>query len=87
MAYPKGLLSRKTHDALIKWSREITERMLKPLNLQYHSIYGYQTWQDGNLFGWAPSHKVKWPFDLLKSRDKAKPSYLHIHSIYGHQTW
>ena len=26
--------------------------------LHYHSAYGYQSWQSGKLFGWAPAHKV-----------------------------
>ena len=31
--------------------------------LQYQSGYGHQTWQDGNLSWWTPTHKVTWQFD------------------------
>ena len=30
----------------------------KSLCLQHYSAYAHQTWQDGNLFSWAPAHKV-----------------------------
>ena len=33
------------------------------LHLHYQSVYGHQTWQDGNLSWWPPAHKVTWPFD------------------------
>ena len=38
---------------------------LKSLHLHYHSAYGHQTWQDGNLSSWAPAHKVTWPVDHM----------------------
>ena len=38
---------------------------LKSVYLHYHSAYGYQTWQDGNLPWWAPAHKVTWLFDRM----------------------
>ena len=31
---------------------------LKPLYFLCRSAYGHQTWQDGNLSWWAPTHKV-----------------------------
>ena len=31
---------------------------LKPLYFHWRSAYGHQTWKDGNLSWWAPTHKV-----------------------------
>ena len=47
------------------WSRGLVRSRdkLKPLYLHYHSTYGHQTWQDGNLPWWAPAYKVTWFFD------------------------
>ena len=33
---------------------------LKPLYFHYHYIYGYQTWQDDELPGKAPSERCLW---------------------------
>ena len=33
--------------------------------LNYQSVYGHQTRQDGELLWWAPVHKVTWLFDHL----------------------
>ena len=36
----------------------------------YHSAYGHQTWQGGDLPSGAPSHKELWSRGFPKSRDK-----------------
>ena len=38
---------------------------LKILYLYDYNAYGYQTWQGGDLSQGAPTHKVKWPFNLV----------------------
>ena len=40
-----------------------------PSTHQYHSVYGYQTWQDDKLPWLAPTHKVTQPFDHLVLQD------------------
>ena len=59
---------------------------LKPLTLYYHSAYGHQIWQGGNLLWVAPTHKATWPFNHVVVRDQTK-TYLHYQSVYGQQTW
>ena len=61
VTYLKWVLPRKSHDP---WPRGLARSLdkLKPLYLHYHSVYGHQTWQDGDP-GEAAAHKVVWPFD------------------------
>ena len=42
---------------------------LKTLFLNYQSVYGNQTWQDGNLPWWTLCHKVMRPFDYMVLKD------------------
>ena len=74
------------------WSRDFARSRdkIKPLNPHYHSVYGHQTWQDGDLPSGASNHKFKQRFHyvgLAKPRDSQKALYLHYQSTYGHQTW
>ena len=43
------------------WSRVLAKsrHKLKSLYLDYHSAYGHQTWQDGDLPSAAPTHKTE----------------------------
>ena len=38
---------------------------LKTFYLCYQSAYGHQTWQNCNLWWWAPIHKVTWHFEYV----------------------
>ena len=57
--------------------------------LDYHNVYGHQTWEYGNLpCGLLPIKPMAfWSRGLMRSRGKLKSLYLHYHSVYGHQTW
>ena len=55
--------------------------ILKTLYLHYQSVYSHQTCQKGNLPWWAPTHKVRWPFDHQEN------NYIFTTSVCGHQTW
>ena len=46
VTYREGFLVTKSHDSFITWFCEIT-RQTK--NIYYHSVYGYDTWKDGDL--------------------------------------
>ena len=68
---------------------------LKSLYHHYHSVYGHQTWPDGNepLMGSClknhmtlSSRDIIWPSDHVRSCDKLKSLYLHYQSAYAHQT-
>ena len=61
---------------------------LNSLYLQYHSAYGHQTWQEGNLRKWAPAHKVTWLFDhgVLWNQVTTWNHYFSSTSVYGPQT-
>ena len=59
VTYHDGLLSIKPHKILIMWPCNITCDKLKPLYLNYHSAYSYQTRQGGDLPLEAVTHKVK----------------------------
>ena len=48
---------------------------------QYHSVYGYQACQGGELPWLVPTHKVNQTFGHARSL------YLHYHSAYGFQIW
>ena len=50
---------------------------LKSLYFYYHSAYGHQIWQDGNLRWWASENKVIWPFDQVVLRDQVA-TWSHI---------
>ena len=58
----------------------------KNLHLQFHNIYGHQTWQSGNLWLEDPTHLVKPPFDNAVTWKMKKNLYLHLRNTYGHQT-
>ena len=61
---------------------------LKPLYLQYHSVYGYHTWWAGDLaWGSFTRYLTLWLRGLWGSRDNLKLLYLHNRNIYGHKTW
>ena len=62
---------------------------LKPLYLQYQSVYSHQTWQDCNLTWLTPAYKVTSSLMtcIVKSRGKLELLYLHFHCVYGNQTW
>ena len=59
---------------------------LKALYLHYLSVYGNQTWKNGDL-PWRTSNYKVWLGGLAKSRHKLKLLYLCNHSVYDHQTW
>ena len=73
------------------WLRGLSKSRdkLKSFYLYCQSACYYQTWSDGNLPWWGPTHEVIWPFDHMILRDHVtvKLLYLHYHGAYGHQTW
>ena len=57
------------------WSesiRNVPLQQVEKLYLYYHSIYGYQTWQGGDLPWSATTHKITLTFDqvVLQFHDK-----------------
>ena len=55
------------------WSRgfaAISRDKLKPLCLHFHSVFGHQTWQHGDLPWGAFTHKVTWPYDFVFLQDR-----------------
>ena len=46
-------------------SDSMKNRVLQTLKTFFHYCiaYGDQTWQDGDLPGDSPAHKITWPFD------------------------
>ena len=65
VAYFDGLLSKKSHDSFIWWSWEVMWQTKTVMSLHYHSAYGHQIRQYGNLPWWTPANKVTWPFDYM----------------------
>ena len=60
----------------------------KPWYLYYQSIYGNQTWQDGNLTWRDPTHNIKWPFDyVVLLYHVTNWKHLYYDSTCDHQTW
>ena len=57
ITYIGGLLPIKLFDPAITWSCE-TRNNLKSLYLHYHSAFGHQTWQTGDLSWVASSHAI-----------------------------
>ena len=55
----------KSHKNLSWYGLGRSHDKLKTLYLHYHSAYGHQTLQDGNVPRWAPTHKVTWPFQQV----------------------
>ena len=55
---------------------------LKPQYLHYHSAYSDQTWQDDNLFWWAPDCKVTWLFDHVVLRYYVTKQNHYISTIW-----
>ena len=50
----------------------IVKETISSRNYHYHSGYGYQAWQDGELPWQAPTHKVTQPFGHMVLQDHVK---------------
>ena len=71
----------------LQWPGRVKSRdNLKSLYLHYHSAYGHQTWQTGDLPWGASTHNDILTFCLVRLPDKLKALYLHYYNIYGHKT-
>ena len=62
------------------WSRGLVRSRVKIRPLYFHnqSVYGYQTWQNGNLPWWARAYKLTLPFDHVILWDQVINYSYHI---------
>ena len=67
LTYLKGLLTIKSHNALITWSCKVTWQT-KIIYSQPECLW-LQTWQNDNSTWWVPTYKVTSPFDHVVLRD------------------
>ena len=56
-----------------------------PLTHWYHSVYGYQTLQDGKLPRLALTHKVTQPFDHVVLQDHMTNQNYYISTTYNEE--
>ena len=87
---PEGLLLIMLLDVLLACGCAWSCDKLKLLCLNYHNVYGHQTWQGCDLPKRSAFQKVTMTLcvlNLARSRDKLKPLDLHYHNAYDHKTW